>query len=393
MNHAAEPLSTSEGSFTLRAIENGLRVDGRRRLEARPIAVAFGNDAAGGCVQVRLGETKILAVATAELVEPYPDRPAEGLLQFFVEFSPMASPEFEPGRPSEAAIEMMRLLERAVRKSRAVDVESMCVVAGQHVWAVRCDVTVLDHRGNLTDASLLAAIASLKHLRIPAVSVSGTGEDAAVRVLPVEQADPQPLVFHHTPVAVSLGFFQGSDAGPICYAVDPNEREEMVSVSSLTVVLNQHQELCALEKPGGVPVDDSQLLECVQRAAAIAPQRLMVLDEVLEAHARKLAEAAETLRRTGRVAAPSAGSAAAPALTVEMVAAEGTAEQSTTAMAAVGASPAEPVSTAAVTSAACTSGKANAKRKRGGKKKSTEDSVNDDDEEVTRTVHSAFTMT
>lgn len=291
-------MAISEQAFIMKALSEGLRVDGRRTHELRPISIAFGTDGAKGSVQVRLGETKVLAVATADLVEPYPDRPTEGVLQFFVELSAMASPAFEPGRPSEAAIELMRLLERALRKSQALDIESLCVVAGRHVWSIRVDVTVLDHCGNLSDAVTIAALAALKHLRLPAVKIDGSGDSAKVEILPADQAERQPLVFHHTPVSVSLGFF--AQDGAIDYVLDPTEREEMVMAGGLTVVINQHQEVCAMQKPGGVPIEGVKLMECMQRAAAAAPQVLLVLEQVLEEHARKLAEAAETLRKTGR---------------------------------------------------------------------------------------------
>ena len=45
----------------------------------------------------------------------------------------MASPEFGGGRPSEGAMEMIRLLEQVLRNSRAVDREALCVLAGQKV--------------------------------------------------------------------------------------------------------------------------------------------------------------------------------------------------------------------------------------------------------------------
>lgn len=45
----------------------------------------------------------------------------------------MASPAFDAGRPGEAAIEAMRLLERALHDSRAVDLEALCVLAGRKV--------------------------------------------------------------------------------------------------------------------------------------------------------------------------------------------------------------------------------------------------------------------
>ena len=60
-------------------------------------------------------------------------RPNEGTLRFNVEYSPMASSEFEGGRHSEAGMEMIRLLEQVLRNSRAVDREALCVLAGQKV--------------------------------------------------------------------------------------------------------------------------------------------------------------------------------------------------------------------------------------------------------------------
>ena len=51
----------------------------------------------------------------------------------------------------------------------------------------------------------------------------------------------------------------GSSGEPITL-LDPTEREELVMQGSVVVVLNQHQELCALHKPGGVPVDAATLV-------------------------------------------------------------------------------------------------------------------------------------
>ena len=61
---------------------------------------------------------------------PVPGRASEGSLRFNVDYSPMASPAFEGGRPGEAAVETTRLLERAFRNAGAVDLEALCVVAG-----------------------------------------------------------------------------------------------------------------------------------------------------------------------------------------------------------------------------------------------------------------------
>lgn len=51
-------------------------------------------------------------MVTAEIVEPRKDRPAEGLLNFYTELSPMAAPDIRPGRQSDKAVEIGRVLER-----------------------------------------------------------------------------------------------------------------------------------------------------------------------------------------------------------------------------------------------------------------------------------------
>jgi exosome complex component RRP45 len=384
MQRVPPSLSKAESSFILQAIGDGLRVDGRRPLEPRELSVAFG--AEPGSVQVRLGDTKVLAVASAELIEPYADRPTEGMLQLFVELSAMAAPHFEPGRPSEAAVELMRMLERALRKSQAIDVEALCLVAGKHVWAVRCDVTVLDHCGGLTDACLFAALLALKHLRLPPVEVTGVGDQASAKVLPLEQGETTPLVFHHTPIAVSVALFRSTDGAALLHAVDPSEAEELVSLGLMTIVVNQAQELCALSKPGGLPVEGAQLLECVRDAATVVPKRLATLDAVLSAHAAQLAAAAEVLRRTGRTekkrkleaAALPSVEAMAPAPAARKETAPSTVLSSTTS-AETAAQPPE----------------ARASKKKKKKKKSAGGGVatshtQDSDEEETVTVRSAF---
>jgi len=64
---------------------------------------------------VQLGQTRVMAFVTAQLVEPYRDRPNEGSLAIFTEFSPMADPSFEAGRPGEAAVELGRIIDRGLR--------------------------------------------------------------------------------------------------------------------------------------------------------------------------------------------------------------------------------------------------------------------------------------
>jgi len=264
-----------------------------------------------GCAEVHLGESKVCATATAEIIEPFLDRGSEGLLNFFVDFSPMAAPGFEAGRPNEAANEMMRLLERAFRKSQAIDIEALCVVAGKKVWSVRCDVVVLDHRGNITDAAILASLAALRHLDLPSVSVHGIGEDATVQVLSREQAEPQPLIFHHLPLSVSFGLFQSAE-GMLHRAVDPTDREELVMLGVLSIIINQYDEVCGVHKPGGLPIEATDVLECAREAVEIARGLLGTLQAAIDDAEKARKDEAEHLRRTGRLPKNNPASEAAP---------------------------------------------------------------------------------
>eukprot|EP00951_Prasinocladus_malaysianus_P011400 scaffold84100_cov31-Prasinocladus_malaysianus.AAC.1 len=93
----------------------------------------------------------------------------------------MAAPEFEIGRPGEAAVEVGRIIERSLRDSRALDTESLVVLSGMKVWHVKCDIHVLDHDGNLTDACALAALAALTAFRRPDVTIGGaTGKEITI---------------------------------------------------------------------------------------------------------------------------------------------------------------------------------------------------------------------
>lgn len=68
-----------------------------------------------GSSEVQLGETHVMGYVTSQLVQPYRDRPNEGTLAIYTEFSPMADPTFEAGRPGESAVELGRVIDRGLR--------------------------------------------------------------------------------------------------------------------------------------------------------------------------------------------------------------------------------------------------------------------------------------
>ncbi|KAI8973572.1 ribosomal protein S5 domain 2-type protein [Mycotypha africana] len=269
--------SLNEVNFLLEALKDGKRVDGREIYDMRSLEIKLGSDY--GFVEVQLGKTKVTANVSAEVVRPYPDKPTEGQLIFNCEISPMAAPFFEAGSRSEEEVLISRIIEKSLRRSRAIDTEGLCIVAGEKVWQIRVDLLFLDHDGNLMDCASIAAITALLYFRRPDVTVSGE----EVTIHPVDQRNPVPLSIHHIPICITLAFFDNGER----LVVDPNYLEEKSQEGSMTITMNAHKEICSFSKAGGIPLEMSQVLRCSE----IAVLKVQEIDELI----RKVLD--EKLRR------------------------------------------------------------------------------------------------
>ena len=77
----------------------------------------------------------------------------------------MASPNFEPGRPTENANELARLIERGLRETKAVDLEALCVLAGKKVQIARSiGIVTVSHSHSLAKHSTASYHANLSHV-------------------------------------------------------------------------------------------------------------------------------------------------------------------------------------------------------------------------------------
>lgn len=222
----------------------------------------------------------MLAKVSAEVTVPYTDRPFDGVFMIVTELSPMASPAFEVNRPTETEVLLSRLLEKTVRRSGALDTESLCLIAGQKCWSVRVDVHVLSHDGNLIDASCLAVVAALRHFRKPDTSIEGE----VLTVYTPAEREPVPLSWLHSPLCVTFSFF--GEEGEIAL-LDATWVEEQVRVGSCTISLNRHGEICQIAKLGGTPVEAVSLLQCTSVALTKAKDFSTMLDEKLAEDVKK----------------------------------------------------------------------------------------------------------
>ncbi|KAL1215017.1 Exosome complex component RRP45B [Cardamine amara subsp. amara] len=273
-------LTVNETKFVETALQSELRVDGRGLYDYRKLTIKFGKEY--GSSEVQLGQTHVMGFVTAQLVQPYKDRPNEGSLSIFTEFSPMADPSFEPGRPGESAVELGRIIDRGLRESRAVDTESLCVLAGKMVWSVRIDLHILDNGGNLVDAANIAALAALMTFRRPDCTVGGENSQEVI-IHSLEEREPLPLIIHHLPIAFTFGFFNKGNI----VVMDPTYVEEEVMCGRMTVTVNANGDICAIQKPGEEGVNQSVILHCLRLASSRAAAITKIIREEVEAYNRE----------------------------------------------------------------------------------------------------------
>lgn len=275
-------MTTNEKKFIETALLKDIRVDGRQPFDYRQMTIKFGRD--DGSSEVQLGETHVIGYVSGQLVKPYRDRSNEGTLSIFVEFSPMADPSFEPGRPGELAIELGRVIDRGLRESRAVDMESLCIVAGKSVWAIRVDLHILDNGGNLIDAANIAALAALLSYRRPECTLGGeNGQDVVIH--DTEVREPLPLIIHHVPVAVTFAFFNEGDS----MVIDPTYKEEAIMGTRMTATLNSNGDICAVQKGGGDGVSSIMIMQCLRLAALKAVDITKKIKNAVDSHSTERA--------------------------------------------------------------------------------------------------------
>lgn len=270
-------IAASIKEFLLSALREEQRLDGRRPFDFRRLSIEFASE--DGAAEVQLGQTRVICNVSCQLVQPSPDEPNEGTLVIYTEFSPMADPTFEAGRPGEIAVELGRIIDRGLRESRAIDTESLCVLSGKAVWALRIDISIFDNGGNLIDAASIAALAALLSFRIPECSIMGT-ERQDVVVHPPEVREPLPLIIHYLPIAFTFGFFGDGEL----VVLDPSYKEELVMRGRLTVTLDVQGDICAIQKGGGVGVTCSDILRCLRIASTKVADITTYLKKEAEAH-------------------------------------------------------------------------------------------------------------
>jgi len=145
------------------------------------------------------------------------------------------------------------VVDRGIRGSKAIDLEKLCLVPGKKVLVVFVDVYVLNHCGNLFDASELASVLALMEAKV-AKYVVGKGGEVKTKAKRV------PLPVRNYPVSVTMARIGGE------FVVDPSLDEEMVADARITVTTDKDENVCAVQKGGVGVFSIDEVMEAVDIA-------------------------------------------------------------------------------------------------------------------------------
>ena len=233
-----EIISTVKRDYVAGLAEEGKRVDARDMDQYRDISVETDwVDTAEGSAYVRLGNTQVLTGVKLGKGTPYPDKPESGVLMTNAELAPMAHESFEAGPPGEEATELARVVDRGIRESEMIGLDKLCIEPEEEVYMVYIDIHILNHDGNLIDASSLASIASLLTAELP------EDEDMDIDEFPVSK---KPITTTFARIGNAL-------------VADPCLVEESVMDGRFTISTLEDGSICAMQKGGSGPMSKEDL--------------------------------------------------------------------------------------------------------------------------------------
>lgn len=247
-----------------------MRPDGRGLLKFRPAIVNVGSvKTADGSSLVKIGNTTVVCGIKAELAMPKAEKPKHGFLIPNVTLPPLCSSKIRPGPPGDEAQVMTHLVADTFVNSGCLDLSDLCVEPERLVWVLHCDMVCLDHDGGLFDACVISLVAALKTVRLPKVEYTMAKTTVLLE-------DRSPLNVCNVVIPSTFAIF---DETMLKVTIaDPTSEEEHLCAGILSVVINGDSTLSSVLKPGGVPLQDAQLSECI----SAAKKRALLIRKLVE---------------------------------------------------------------------------------------------------------------
>nr|XP_058144795.1 exosome complex component RRP42 isoform X3 [Dasypus novemcinctus] len=189
---------------------------------------------------------------------PKLEKPHEGYLEFFVDCSASATPEFEGRGGDDLGTEIANTLYRIFHNKSSVDLKSLCISPREHCWVLYVDVLLLECGGNLFDAISIAVKAALFNTRIPRVRVLEDEEGSKDIELSDDPYDCIRLNVENVPCIVTLCKIGCR------HVVDATLQEEACSLASLLVSVTNKGVVTCMRKVGRGSLDPESVFEMME---------------------------------------------------------------------------------------------------------------------------------
>ncbi|KAL4716534.1 hypothetical protein ACJJTC_010198 [Scirpophaga incertulas] len=263
-------LSPLEKMYILHGVRDDCRSDGRTNIDYRPMELETDVVShASGSARLRLANTDILVGVKTEIDLPNNDQPGYGKLEFFVDCSANATPEFEGRGGEQLANSISNMMQKAYQSSDAFDLKQLCIFEGKQCWKLYIDILILECGGNLCDAVSLAVKAALYNTRLPSVKTALLDGGNVDLQLSDDPYDNKLLNVDLAPLLVTLCKIGDK------FVVDPSAEEENCSVISLIVGATGNKTNYNIDNKKNESCTDSKCTTIVMNGSgSLAPKTL-----------------------------------------------------------------------------------------------------------------------
>ncbi|MDO8508396.1 MAG: RNA-binding protein [Nanoarchaeota archaeon] len=254
--------------YLARLFSQDKRFDGRKLLDLREMELGYDvSNKAEGSVRVKFGKTEVIVGVKLAPGEPYPDSPTDGNLMCTAELLLLASSKFEAGPPAFKAIELGRLVDRAIRESGMIEFSKLSI-SEEKVWTIYVDIYPINDDGNLIDIATIAAVAALRNAKMPSIDKDGNVDYSIKKgSLPLSK-DTNPI---------SLSFFKLGDS----IILDPTSEEEEACETRVTFGIskwNKQHMINSCQKAGNLPLTQEE----ISKMMSVIPEKFDELSEKLK---------------------------------------------------------------------------------------------------------------
>ena len=238
-------------------LSNGVRFDGRKLGEARPVDVSLGctlNAAVFGSSTVHsrpssgtsIGVgTKCVCNISVQIGRPSLEKPHDGDLTFDVALSPSLCDRYDTDyaarKKHDDAVDLEGFLRNIWCPSTgaaepALDLTQLCIEPGRHAYRLVVSLLFLSLDGNMQDCAVQAVSAALRNTSLPKAVLSGSSGPACA----VSRETLTPLVVEgdvsaRTFAVVTTGEYS-DDSNRRTFLRDPTLAEEALVGGTVTVV-------------------------------------------------------------------------------------------------------------------------------------------------------------